>query len=117
MELAPNYAIPLYLILLGFVLTPVQIWVGAAIAVFGLFLMLQARILRLHFTDVALVVTRAGTEIRRFPYSDWQNWRIFWQPVPILFYFKEVKSIHFLPIIFDPKSLRTCLEKHYPLVS
>jgi len=43
--------------------------------------------------------------IRRFP-QEWQNWQIFWPGVPILFYFKEVKSIHFLPILFDPKTLK-----------
>jgi hypothetical protein len=35
--------------------------------------------------------------------------------VPILFYFKEINSIHFLPIIFDSATLRLCLEKYYPL--
>ncbi|MFN8798331.1 MAG: DUF3119 family protein, partial [Pseudanabaena sp.] len=30
-------------------------------------------------------------------------------------YFKEIKSIHFLPVLFDVNILRTCLEKYIPL--
>ncbi|HBB34665.1 MAG TPA: DUF3119 domain-containing protein, partial [Cyanobacteria bacterium UBA9273] len=44
------------------------------------------------------------------------NWRIFWPQLPILFYFKEIKSIHFLPILFDPKQLNTCLEQRCPRI-
>ncbi|MEL6164336.1 MAG: DUF3119 family protein, partial [Cyanobacteria bacterium J06628_3] len=51
-----------------------------------------------------------------FPYSEWQNWRIFWNVIPLLFYFKEIKSIHFLPILFDPKTLKACLEERCPRV-
>jgi Protein of unknown function (DUF3119) len=116
-ELSPSYTIPIVLVLTAIPLLLVQIWVAAAIALFGLFLLLQAALLRLKFTDTALDIYRSTTLIRRFPYQDWQNWRIFWSPVPILFYFKEVKSIHFLPIIFDPTTLRTCLEQRCPLNS
>jgi hypothetical protein len=114
-ELAPSYTIALVLVLTSIPLLLVQIWVAGAIALFGLFLLFQTALLRLQFTDTALDIYRSTTLIRRFPYQDWQNWRIFWSPVPILFYFKEVKSIHFLPIIFDPTTLRTCLEQHCPL--
>jgi hypothetical protein len=93
----------------------IQVWVSLAIAVFGLFLMLQAATLRLLFTPTDLDIYRGETLIRRFPYREWQNWQIFWSPLPILFYFKEVKSIHFLPILFDPKMLQTCLERYCPL--
>jgi hypothetical protein len=89
-ELSPSYTIPLVL-------------VGIAT-------------LRLQFTETDLDVYRSGQLIRRFPYSEWQNWRIFGEAVPILFYFKEVKSIHFLPIIFNPKTLKACLEKHCPYI-
>ncbi len=92
----------------------VQIWVSLAIALFGLFLLIQTVMLRLKFTETALDIYRGETLIRQFPYQDWQNWEIFWSPAPILFYFKEVKSIHFLPIIFDPKTLRACLEQRFP---
>jgi hypothetical protein len=113
-ELAPNYAIPLVLVLVGLPFVFVNLWVGAAIALFGTFLLFQAVSLRLRFTPTDLDIYRGETRIRRFPYQEWQNWEIFWSPVPILFYFREVKSIHFLPIIFDPKMLRTCLEQRYP---
>ena len=115
-ELSPSYAIPLVLILLGFPISLLKIWAGFPIALFGLFLMFQAVTLRLQFTDTALDIYRSDTLIRRFPFQDWINWRIFWTPVPILFYFKEVKSIHFLPIIFDPKTLKTCLEERCPRI-
>lgn len=115
--LAPSYKIPLVLILAAIPIAWVQIWVGLVISVFGLFLMLQTVTIRLRFTETALEVYRSDKLIRSFPYAEWQNWRIFWEPVPILFYFKEVKSIHFLPIIFDPKTLKACLEKYYPLAS
>jgi hypothetical protein len=94
----------------------VQPWASLPIGLFGLFLLFQTVTLRLQFTETDLDVYRSGQLIRRFPYAEWQNWRIFWEPVPILFYFKEVKSIHFLPIIFNPKTLKACLEKHCPYV-
>lgn len=111
MQLAPSFALPIALVLLAIPVFWVQRWVGGAIALFGLFLLFQAATLRLRFTDTALDIHRGETLIRRFPYQDWQNWEIFWSGVPILFYFREVKSIHFLPILFDPKQLRICLEQ------
>lgn len=110
-ELKPSYNIPVVLVLAGIPLLLVQPLLGGAIALFGLFLMYQAVSLRLVFTPTDLDVFRGDKMIRRFPYQEWLNWRIFWEPVPILFYFKEVKSIHFLPIIFDPKILKACLEQ------
>lgn len=115
-ELAPHYPIPIVLVLLALPLSLIQIWGGAILALFGLFLLFQTVSLRLRFTDVALEVYRGETQIRRFPYQEWQNWRIFWFNLPILFYFREVKSIHFLPILFDPKMLRICLEQRCPYV-
>lgn len=115
-ELAPSYKIPLVLILAAIPIAWLQLWVGLAISVFGLFLMIQTVTIRLQFTETALDVYRSGKLIRNFPYAEWLNWRIFWNRVPILFYFREVKSIHSLPIIFDAKTLKTCLEKYYPLV-
>ena len=113
-QLSPRFAIPIALVLGALPLFLVQPWVSAAIALFGLFLLYQTVSLRLWFTDTALDVYRGETLIRRFPYQDWQNWEIFWSPVPILFYFKEVKSIHFLPILFEVESLRRCLEQRVP---
>ncbi|MEM1170186.1 MAG: DUF3119 family protein [Cyanobacteria bacterium P01_H01_bin.35] len=114
-ELAPSYKIPLVLIISALPLAFVQKWVSIAIAILGLFLLVQTLFIRLKFTETALEVYRSEKLLRNFPYQDWLNWEIFWSPIPILFYFREVKSIHFLPIIFDPKMLQTCLEKYFPL--
>lgn len=113
-ELLPSYKIPFFLIIFSIPLLLVKWWLGLPVSLFGLFLLIQTITLRLQFTETALDIYRSKKLIRRFPYSEWYNWRVFWPRVPILFYFKEVKSIHFLPIIFDPKSLTTCLEKYCP---
>jgi hypothetical protein len=88
--------------------------VSLGVALFGVFLLVQTATLRLQFTSTALDIYRSGKLIRHFPYAEWENWRIFWSPAPILFYFKEINSIHFLPIIFDPQTLESCLEKYCP---
>ena len=113
-QLAPSYTLPLVLVIAAIPVLFFSAIVGGAIALFGLFLMFQAVTLRLQFTPDALDIYRGETLIRRFPYQEWQNWQIFWSSFPILFYFKEVKSIHFLPILFDPKMLQTCLEQRCP---
>ncbi|HEY9652801.1 MAG TPA: DUF3119 family protein [Coleofasciculaceae cyanobacterium] len=115
-ELSPSYTLSLVLIVAALPLCFVQFWVGLPIALLGLFLFFQTVTIRLKFTETALDIYRSDTLLRRFPYQDWQNWRIFWTPIPILFYFKEVKSIHFLPILFDPKMLKTCLEQRCPRI-
>jgi hypothetical protein len=115
-QLAPSYTLPLVVVLAAIPLLLFSVWLGGAIALFGLFLMFQAVTLRLQFTETALDIYRGETPIRHFPYDQWQNWQIFWSSFPILFYFKEVKSIHFLPILFDPKMLKTCLEQRCPRV-
>jgi Protein of unknown function (DUF3119) len=113
-ELAPKYTIPIVLMAASLPIAALQLWVGVAIGIFGLFLAIQTTIIKLEFTTTTLNVYRSSTLIRTFPYSEWENWQIFWQPVPILFYFKEVNSIHFLPIIFDSRMLLTCLEYYRP---
>lgn len=113
-KLKPSYVLPLTLTLGSIPLLLVQPWVAGIISVFGLFLLFQTATISLQFTQTALEVYRSGNLIRSFPYSEWQSWRIFWPPLPILLYFKEVKSIHFLPIIFDPKTLKACLEERCP---
>ncbi len=113
-ELSPSYTLPIVLIVAALPVLLLQIWVSLAIGLFGLFLLFQAVTIRLQFTETALDIYRSETLLRRYPYQDWQNWQIFWPTVPILFYFKEVKSIHFLPILFDPKMLKTCLEQRCP---
>ncbi|MGB3200892.1 MAG: DUF3119 family protein [Nodosilinea sp.] len=111
-DLSPSYRIPLAVIGLALPLAWVNLWLGGVVGLFGLFLLVQTLILRLRFTDSALDVYRGDTVIRHFPYADWQHWEIFWDPVPVLFYFREVNSIHFLPVLFAPSELRTCLETH-----
>ena len=113
-ELSPSYTLPLALVFAALPMLLIQVWVSLAIALFVFFLLFQAVTIRLQFTETALDIYRSETLLRRFPYQEWQNWRIFWPSVPILFYFKEVKSIHFLPILFDPKMLKTCLEQRCP---
>ena len=105
LELQPRFWVPLGVVGLGLACGLLS-WIAAAVVVlFGCFLMLQTVLLRLRFEAEALVVTRSGDEIRRFPYSDWMGWRVFWPAVPVLFYFREVKSIHFLPMLFDANAL------------
>ena len=111
-ELSPSYKIPGFLIIAAIPLSFIQVWLAGAIATLGLFLLVQTATIRLQFTATALDVYRSQTLIRNFPYSEWLTARIFWQPVPILFYFREVNSIHFLPIIFSPQMLSDCLQKH-----
>ena len=106
LELQPRFWVPLGVVGLGLACGLLN-WIAAAVVVlFGCFLMLQTALLRLRFEAEALVVTRSGNEIRRFPYSDWMNWRVFWPALPVLFYFREVNSIHFLPMLFDANALR-----------
>jgi Protein of unknown function (DUF3119) len=114
--LKPSYNIPIVLIAAAIVMTFVKWWLGLPIGVFGLFLLLQCGLLKLQFTASALDVYRGEKVIRSFPYAEWLHWEIFFSPVPILFYFREVNSIHFLPIIFDPTMLRQCLEQRCPRI-
>ena len=113
-ELEPSYTIPIVLVLAAIPLLFVQKWASLPLSVFGLFLMYQAATIRLQFTPTDLDIYRSQNLIRQFPYREWQNWRIFWPAVPILFYFKEINSIHFLPVLFDRKMLQTCLEQRCP---
>lgn len=113
-ELAPSFTIPTVLLLAAIPLLFVQKWVSLPLALFGLFLMYQAATIRLQFTLTDLDIYRSSNLIRKFPFGEWQNWRIFWPAVPILFYFKEINSIHFLPVLFDRKMLQTCLEQRCP---
>ncbi len=114
-ELNPNYAIPVVLVLAGVPLIWVQPIAAGIVAIFGLFLVYQAATIRLVFTATDLEVYRSQEKFRTFPYQDWQAWQVFWLDFPILFYFKEIKSIHFLPVLFDAQMLKTCLEKYIPL--
>jgi hypothetical protein len=115
--LPPSYRIPIALGLIALPIAALQIWVGGVIGGFALFLLVQTITLRLVFTDTALEVYRGDRIIRHFPYAEWQRWDIFWSPVPILFYFREVNSIHFLPMLFQATALRTQLEARLPALA
>lgn len=109
--LTPSYKLPVAITLLSIPLLFLQLGVGLFVALLGLFLLYQTTTIRLIFTDLALEVRRNEKILKTFPYADWESWTIFWPPVPILFYFKEVNSIHFLPMLFSPIELRENLEK------
>jgi hypothetical protein len=84
------------------------------VSAFGLFLLLQTAVLRLEFGADALLVRRQDQLLRRFPYSDWMGWRLFWPGLPALFYFREERSIHLLPVLFDPVTLQSQLRQRLP---
>ncbi len=116
--LAPRGWVPLGVVLLAGALLPLRpLWPGLAVvaalvAAFGLFLLLQTVLLRLQFSDDALLVWRRSTLLRRFPYAEWLGWTVFWPPLPVLFYFRERRSLHLLPVLFDATALRQQLELH-----
>jgi hypothetical protein len=116
-SLAPHYGLPLAVTLAGALCLPLQPswggfrWLAIALVAFGGFLLLQARLLRLEFTGDGLVVWRGASVIRQFPYATWLGWRLFWPRLPVLFYFREERSIHLLPVLFDGAGLRQQLER------
>jgi hypothetical protein len=110
--LAPRPWLPLAVVALGGASLLLNAWLALVVSLFGLFLLVQSLILRLQFSGDALLVWRGETVLRRFPYSEWISWTLFWGPLPVLFYFREQRSIHFLPVLFDATSLREQLERH-----
>ncbi|MFM7265764.1 MAG: DUF3119 family protein [Cyanobium sp.] len=118
LTLEPRYGVPVGVVLLGvacLALLPLWggvRWLALVVALFGLVLALQTAQLRLQFADAELVVRRNGTVIRSFPYAAWRGWLLFCPAVPVLFSFREEKSIHLLPMLFDAGVLRERLEHH-----
>lgn len=108
--LTPSYKLSVAITLLSVPILFIQLGIGIFLAILGLFLIYQTNSIRLIFTESALEVRRKETLLKTFPYSDWESWTIFWPPIPILFYFKEVNSIHFLPVLFSPTELQSCLK-------
>lgn len=121
--LTPHYGVALGVVALGAgCLGFWPLWAGApvlalVISGFGLFLVLQTALLRLEFSADALRVWREDTLLRRFPYDSWLSWRLFWPALPVLFFFREERSIHFLPVLFNPGTLHQQLELHLPQLS
>ncbi|MFN4864799.1 MAG: DUF3119 family protein [Cyanobium sp.] len=118
--LSPHYGVALAVVILGVgCLALLPLWSGApllalVVSAFGLFLLLQTAVLRLEFGADALLVRRQEQLLRRFPYSDWMGWRLFWPGLPALFYFREERSIHLLPVLFDPGTLQSQLRQRLP---
>ena len=110
--LAPSPWLPLVVVALGLPCLLINLWLALVVSLFGLFLLIQSQILRLQFSADALLVWRGSTVLRRFPYSEWLNWIVFWPALPVLFYFREQRSIHFLPVLFDATTLREQLNHH-----
>jgi hypothetical protein len=110
--LAPRPWVPVGVVLLGGASLALNVWAALVVGLFGLFLLLQSQLLRLQFSAEALLVWRGASLLRSFPYSDWLGWRLFWQPLPVLFYFREQRSIHLLPVLFDATTLREQLNLH-----
>jgi len=110
--LAPSPWLPLAVVALGLAGLLINLWLALVLSLFGLFLLIQSQILRLQFSADALLVWRGSTVLRRFPYSEWLNWIVFWPALPVLFYFREQRSIHFLPVLFDATTLREQLNHH-----
>jgi hypothetical protein len=110
--LAPRPWVPLGVVALGLACLAFNPWAALVVSLFGLVLLLQSQLLRLQFTSTELLVWRGSSVLRRFPYSEWLGWKLFWQPVPVLFYFREQRSIHLLPVLFDATTLREQLNSH-----
>jgi len=116
--LAPSVGVPIGVVMVGAAclgLWPVWSgapWLAGIVAVFGLFLLLQTALLRLEFTGDSLLVWRQASLLRAFPYAEWLGWRVFWPGLPVLLFFREQRSIHLLPVLFDPVGLRRQLERH-----
>ncbi|MDX2272934.1 MAG: DUF3119 family protein [Cyanobacteriota bacterium] len=108
----PDFRLAMAIIGLGLPWLWISGYLGAGIMAFGLFLTIQTASLRLVFAPTTLEVYRGSTQIRSFPYSDWLHWQLYTPALPILFYFREVKSIHFLPVIFNPAQLQACLAEY-----
>jgi hypothetical protein len=110
--LAPRPWVPLGVVALGLACLAFNPWAALVVSLFGLVLLLQSQLLRLQFASTELLVWRGTSVLRRFPYSEWLGWKLFWQPVPVLFYFREQRSIHLLPVLFDATTLREQLNRH-----
>jgi hypothetical protein len=115
--LSPRFLVPLGVVVLGatcLLLLPYWSgapWLAAVVVLFGGFLAVQAALLRLRFTAGELLVLRRENVIRSFPYDEWIGWRLYWPAVPVLFYFREQRSIHLLPMLFDATALQEQLQQ------
>ncbi|MCF2970529.1 DUF3119 family protein [Synechococcus sp. Nb3U1] len=109
--LTPDFRLSLAILALSVPLFWLSFWAALGVGLFGLFLVVQTALIGLAFTKTALQVYSGSKRIREFPYSEWRDWQIFWPALPILFFFRETQSIHFLPTLFNPAELQSCLEQ------
>nr|AUG32210.1 hypothetical protein PLO_205 [Paulinella longichromatophora] len=115
--LQSHFGIVLGVLSLGCILSAIGIvshyilWMALPVLIFGVFLGLQGILLRLEFTPYSFDIYRNSKLLRRFPYQNWLHWRLLWPRLPILLYFREKRSIHFLPVIFRIKRLRQELDE------
>ena len=116
--LPPHYGVGLGVLVLALAALalvpawPPSLWLCLTLGLLGLFLVLQTALLRLEVQDGELVVWRQDSLLRRFPYGAWLSWRLFWPGLPVIFYFREERSIHLLPMLFNAKALSQQLEHH-----
>ena len=110
--LAPRPWVPLGVLVLGLAALALNPWLSLGLSLFGVFLLVQSQLLRLQFAADELRVWRGESLLRQFPYTDWLGWKLFWPPLPVLFYFREQRSIHLLPVLFDATCLRDQLNQH-----
>ncbi len=113
--LPPSFRLSLGLGAIALPLLLWQPWIGGPILLLAAFLTIQTARIRLAFTPTELEVRLGERLLRQFPYTDWLNWELFWSPIPILFYFREVNSIHFLPVLFDAQRLKEQLTRSVDL--
>lgn len=111
---APRPWLSLAVSALGVLATGWVLGVGVALIVFGLFLGFQTVTVRIVFGAEAFEVWQYRRRVVSFPYNEWLSWRVFWPGVPILFYFREVYSPHFIPMLFSHRQLVAGLQKFLP---
>ena len=111
-SIAPSPRLPLLIFVLGPALLPLPLhpWPTLINSLIALALLVQSYSLRLEFEQNALIVWRGSQELRRFPYDDWMSWRLFWDGFPAVLYFRERKSPHLIPVLFNAKELREQLK-------
>ena len=111
-SIAPSPRLPLLIFVLGPALLPLPLhpWPTLINRLIALALLVQSYSLRLEFEQNALIVWRGSQELRRFPYDDWMSWRLFWDGFPAVLYFRERKSPHLIPVLFNAKELREQLK-------
>lgn len=107
-SISPSPRLPLLILVLGPALLPLPLhpWPTLINSLIALALVVQSYSLRLEFEERALIVWRGGQELRCFPYEDWISWRLFWDGFPTVLYFRERKSPHLIPVLFNANELR-----------